>query len=181
MKQPKYYKNQLTFADLGVKDRRKKITDELLAQMKELRKNKISYQKIAKQFNVSYNFVYLNLNRNYYENKFKKIQKRHYNKLKASNKITKKIGLYKEYNERRKRIFNNIDYKAYLTPRPEKNTIKKRILQFLQDGKKHTYYDIKCYLNKDYPIFSATLKRLSKEGKVKIDGIIHAKTVQIIK
>ena len=88
MKQPKYYKNQLTFADLGVKDRRKKITDELLAQMKELRKNKISYQKIAKQFNVSYNFVYLNLNRNYYENKFKKIQKRHYNKLKANNKIT---------------------------------------------------------------------------------------------
>ena len=181
MKQLKYYKNQLTYADIGIKDKRKKINDEILETMKQLRKQNISYQKIANQLNVSYNFVYFNLNRDYYENKFKKIQERHYKKLKANNKIIKTHNRYKKYNEQRKRIFNSIDYKMYLSPRPEKNTIKKQILDFLTEDREYTYSEIKNHINKDYAIFSAVLKRLDKEGKVKIGGVVHARTVRKIK
>ena len=68
MNQPKYYKNQLTLADLGIKDKRKKITPEILNEMKQLREQKMSYRQIANKFNISYNCVYLNLNSDYYNN-----------------------------------------------------------------------------------------------------------------
>ena len=39
MKKVIYYKNQLTYADLGIKDKRKKITPELLEEMKGMSNN----------------------------------------------------------------------------------------------------------------------------------------------
>lgn len=180
MKELKYYKNQLTFADIGIKDKRKKITPELLEEMKKLREQKVSYQKIANKFKVSYNFVYLNLNKDYYNNVFKKIQKKYYSNLNPEAKERMKERSRK-YNERRRRIFNSIDYKKYLSPLPQKNTIKKQILDILTEDRLYRYSEIKIKINKDYPSFSRALRELEREGKVKLSGSVGKKAVRIVR
>lgn len=180
MKKLKFYKNQLTYADIGVKDRRKKITPEFLEEMKQLKKDKMSYQKIAKKFNVSYNFVYCNLNPDYYQNVFKKNMKKYYDKLSPDIK-KRMIEKTKKYNEKRKIIFNSIDYKQYLSPLPKKNTVKNQILDMLVENRPYKYSEIKQTIKKDYPLFSKALKQLQQEGKVKLSGKIGKKLVEKVR
>lgn len=180
MNKPKYYKNQLTLADLGIKDKRKKITPEILAEMKNLRVQKMPYKKIAAKFGLSYNCVFLNLNPQYYEEKFKKIQKKYIEKniKEIRQKAKEKSNIYKE---RKNKILDSIDYKKYLTPLPIRNTVKNKILDFLTEDRPYKFSEIKAYLNKDYPLFSRALKELQNEGKVILSGKIYHRIVQKVK
>ena len=177
MNQPKYYKNQLTLADLGIKDKRKKITPEILNEMKQLREQKMSYRQIANKFNISYNCVYLNLNSDYYNNHFKKIQQKYIKNCNPQVKERMKQRI-KEYNKKRRQLFNELDYKKYLTPLPPKNTIKNQILNILIEDRPYTYSELKQKLKKDYDCFSRALRQLEQEGKVKLSGNIGNKTVK---
>lgn len=175
----KKYKHQLNFKDIGLQDKRVKIFPEDEQRMKELRKQGLSYGKIAGIMGLTYANVYMHLNKKYYDN-FKKYIRNYTKTYYQKNK--EKISIRtKKYREKRKQILSSIDVSKYLIKREPKLTVKRKIMNFLEVGKEYTYREIKDMLNKDYALFSGKLKQLEADGFIVITGKIGKKIIKRIK
>lgn len=175
----KKYKYQLNFKDIGLQDKRVKIFPEDEQRMKELRKQGLSYGKIAGIMGLTYANVYMHLNKEYYDS-FKKYL-RNYTKCYYQRNKEKIAIRTKVYREKRKQILSSIDTSKYLIKREPKLTVKRKIMNFLQIGKEYTYKQIKDMLDKDYGLFSGKLKELEADGFIIIAGKIGKKTIKRIK
>lgn len=152
----KYCKSDLTFGDLGIKDKRKKLSNDVIAKMKELRMQGLSYQKIANQLNINWMTVYLKLNPEYY----KKTLKRNAEWARKNKKVYKES--VKRYNERRKQILESIDVTKYLAVR---KTVKYRLQHDLELNKEYTFKEVTDILKvKNTSYYYNSLKRLIKEN-----------------
>lgn len=175
MKKSKY---QLTVSELKLQDRRIKITEEDVANMKRLRKQNLSYGKIAGILGFTFFNVYLHLNPAYYK-KFKKCVYKNYLKRYQENKEQFFIN-QKKYYERKKKVIDSINTDN-LFKKPVRNTIKNRILNFLSEDRDYKFSEIKDFLNKGYAYFSRDLHSLANKNLVKISGVKGNQFVRRIK
>ena len=171
----KNYIYELNYKDVGIKDRRIKVTEEDVQKMKQLRNEGLSYEKIARALNMNYANVYLHLNPSYYE-KYKKRMIKHNKKYYIKNK-DRILKNHKKYEDRKREILKNIDTSKYLTKKPN-NKIKTIIMNYIEPNKEYTYRQIRDLLNKDYCIFSNRLKELKNDGLI---DIIEYKNYKCIK
>ena len=100
------------------KFRTKKIGKKEDELMKKLRKNRLSYEKIAQQMNISQTTVLYHLNKKFRE-KFKSNQRKYW---KNNGKVRRKY--MKEYQNNR--YHNDPDYKKYMQEQNLKNQKKNR-------------------------------------------------------
>lgn len=175
----KYYKSQLNYSDIGVKDRRIKVMPKDIAKMKKLKSEGLSYSKIAQLLKLTYSNVYLYLNQDYYEECKKHIReyrKEYYKKNKESILLKSK-----KYRDRKKKILSTIDASKYLVKKEPKLTIKRKIINFTKIGEVYTYKQIKDMLNKDYGIFSRRIKELERQGFIEVVGKNKERVIKRIK
>lgn len=171
----KNYIYELNYKDIGIKDRRIKVTAKDVQKMKQLRNEGLSYEKIARALNMNYANVYLHLNPSYYE-KYKKCMVKHNKKYYMKNK-DRILKNHKKYEDRKREILKSIDTSKYLTKKSN-NKIKTIIMNYIEPNKEYTYRQIRDLLNKDYCIFSNRLKELKNDGLI---DIIEYKNYKCIK
>ena len=168
--------SQLSYKDIGLQDRRIKITPEIVNQMKQLRNQGLSYEKIARKLDINYANVYLHLNPDYYK-KYKERMTFHSKKYYAKNR-DKLLKRHRIYENKRKEALKSMDLSKFIEP---KNKIKDKILNLLKSEQEYTYRQIKDYLQKDYCIFSNRIKELKEENLIEIIQYENHKCIKLKK
>lgn len=160
----KKYKSKLTLKELGVLYQYHQISPQTQQVLKSLRKNGMSYQRIADTLDLSYATVYYYLHPDY-----RKKCKLKFKNYKVQQKISKekRHSYYITYRDRRKKILDSIEnISQYLYPK--RVTMRDKILSFTKIGKEYTYQEIADELGKDISYFYRRIKELQFKGLVKI-------------
>lgn len=167
----KYNVYQLNLRDIGLPDRRVKISEELVTKMKNLRDKGWSYKRIADELGTNYGTVYRKLNPKYYKHLCK------YNyQWSKKHRSTEQMSLNsKRFYTYKKNLLNSIDCSKYLDKRPERQTRKVTLMKLMEEGKNYTYNDLCKLLKVKAPsYFYRHIQQLKQEGKVVIEnGLIR--------